>query len=73
MSRKARIEKRLLAEQDTVGQRRTERKEQEELAGKKKLEASLTKAQRLARLDARKADGKGPPPRIARAGKPLRR
>ena len=73
MSRKARTEKRLLAEQATVGQQRDERKEQEELAGKKKLEASLTKAQRLALLEAKEGAGKEPPRRVARPGKPLKR
>jgi hypothetical protein len=50
--------------------RRAERKEQEELAGKKKLDAALTKTQRLSELQKEKDHN---PPRVARPGKPLRR
>ena len=44
MPRQSRQEQRMLREQDTVGMRRAERKEMEELAGKKRIEAALTKA-----------------------------
>jgi hypothetical protein len=73
MSRRSRREDRLLKEQDTVGMQRAERKEQEELAGKKKLEASVNKAQRLIELQERKKEGGERPQRIARIGKPLKR
>jgi hypothetical protein len=71
MSRRARREQRLLKEQDTVGMRRAERKELEELAGKKKIEASMTKAQRMMELQKKENDLGAHPPRIARPGKPL--
>jgi hypothetical protein len=51
--------------------RRAERKEQEELAGKKKIETGLTKAMRLVKTQEKKSDAR--PPRIARVGKPLKR
>jgi len=73
MPRRSRQEKRLLKEQDTVGMQRAERKEQEELAGKKKTEAALTKAQRLALLAERETDSAPRPRRVARVGKPLKR
>jgi|GEM_PF-6732227 len=74
MPRKARIEKRLVADQDSVGEQRAVRKEQEELTSRKKVEAAaLTKAQRLARLQDHEIESKGPAPRIARPGKPLKR
>src|SRR4051794_15269333 len=74
MSRRTRPVQRLLKEQDTVGAQRAERKEQEELAGKKKkLEAALTKTQRMGKLEEREKDIVAHPPRIARVGKPLRR
>jgi hypothetical protein len=54
--------------------RRAERKEQEELAGKKKkTEAALTKAQRMAKLEEKESNPVPRPPRIARIGKPLKR
>jgi hypothetical protein len=73
MSRKSRHEQRLLKEQDTVGMRRAERKEQEELAGKKMIEASAAKARRLLELQQEKSDVDAHPPRLARPGKPLKR
>ena len=74
MSRRTRREERLLKEQDTVGMRRAERKEQEELAGrKKKAEAVLTKAQRMAKLEEKENIFGVRPPRVARIGKPLKR
>ncbi len=62
-----------MKEQDTVGQRRAERKEQEELAGKKKVESALTKAQRMLKLEQKEREIGAPPPRVARVGKPLKR
>ena len=71
MSRRSRREQRLLADQDTVGMQRAERKEQEELAGRKKIEANRTKAIRLAETQETKTAPR--PRRIARVGKPLKR
>lgn len=73
MSRRNRREQRILKEQDTVGARRAERKEMEELAGKKKSEAALTKVQRLREFQKEKSDLEARPARIARPGKPLKR
>lgn len=73
MSRRSRPIQRLAKEQDTVGARRAERKEQEELAGKKKIETALTKVQRMAKLEEREKDSDARPRRIARVGKPLKR
>ncbi len=74
MPRRSRIEQRLLKDQDTVGGRRAERQEQEELAGKKKkTEGALTKAQRMARIAETEHDAKDKPVRVARVGKPLKR
>jgi hypothetical protein len=70
MSRRSRREERLLKEQDTVGMRRAERKELEELAGKKKTEAA--RAQRMGKK-MEKTDSNAQPSRIARPGKPLQR
>ena len=54
--------------------RRAERQEQEDLAGKKKkAEAALTKAQRMARLEEKEKEVDVRPRRIARVGKPLKR
>ena len=50
---------------------RAERKEQEELAGKTKIEGARTKALRMVKLQERKSDIDAHPPRIARIGKPL--
>jgi len=71
MSRRTRHVDRLLKEQDTVGMQRDERKEQEELTGKKKIEAARTKAMRLMHPEEKKSDLEGRPPRVARVGKPL--
>jgi hypothetical protein len=73
MSRRTRQVDRLIKEQDTVGAQREERKEQEELAGKKKVEGSLVKAQRLMQLEEKKKDVGTRPVRVARPGKPLKR
>jgi hypothetical protein len=73
MSRRSRREERLLKEQDTVGMRRDARKEQEELAGRKKTEGALTKVQRMGKLQEKERDINAHPPRIARVGKPLKR
>ena len=54
--------------------KRAERKEQEELARKKKsLEAAMTKAQRLIRMEEGEKSSGARPERIARPGKPLKR
>jgi hypothetical protein len=74
MPRKARIEKRLVAEQNTVGQQRDERKELDELASRKKVAAAAeTKALRLAQLENRADIPEDPARRTARPGKPLKR
>jgi hypothetical protein len=52
---------------------RVERKEQEELAGRKKVEQARLKAQRMGNLQERKSDIDARPPRVARIGKPLKR
>jgi len=51
--------------------RRAERKEQEELAGKKKIETGVTKAMLMVKSQEKKSDIR--PRRIARVGKPLKR
>ena len=51
--------------------RRAERKEQEELAGRKKIEAARTKGLRM--VQEKENDVGFHPPRIARVGKPLKR
>lgn len=71
MARKSRLEQRIQQEQETVGMRRAERKEQEELAGKKKLEVAHTRALKLANQKQAESDNR--PVRVARAGKPLKR
>lgn len=53
--------------------RRAERKEQEELAGKKKVESAMTKAQRMLKLQEKDSDVSFRPRRTARPGKPLKR
>ena len=73
MSRRARKEQRILAEQDTVAMRRAERQEQEALAGKSKVEARLTREQRLATRRENEARVPARPRRTARPGKPLKR
>ncbi|MDR3402647.1 MAG: hypothetical protein P4L99_09125 [Chthoniobacter sp.] len=52
---------------------RTERKEQEELTGKKKIEAARTKALQMMHPEEKKSEIEGRPPRVARIGKPLKR
>ena len=73
MPRKARIEKRLRAEQPTVGQQRAERQEQERIIGEKMRESTRRRALRTVPEDAAEPLGKGAPPRIARPSKPLKR
>lgn len=73
MPRKPRIEKRLRAEQPTVGQQRAERQEQEELIGEKMRESTRRRALRTAPAEAEQPLGKGAPPRLARPSKPLKR
>ena len=51
--------------------RRDERKEQEDLAGKKKYEAARTKAMQM--LEEKKVEETNRPARVARVGKPLKR
>ena len=71
MSRRSRREERLLKEQDTVGMLRTERKDQEELAGRKKTADARLQG---ARTDGERDEDHGVrPARIARIGKPLKR
>src|SRR5438552_1807820 len=73
MSRRTRRQERLLKEQNTVGMQRAERKEQEELAGRKKVEGARTSAQRMVSPQERKSEIDARPRRIARVGKPLKR
>lgn len=73
MSRRTRNVDKLRHEEDTVGARRAERHEQEELAGKRKIEAAKAKALRAQELEREKRDIDAHPPRIARIGKPLKR
>jgi hypothetical protein len=63
----------MLKEQDTVGMLRDARKEQEELAGKKKAASALGHEERLAILREQEASGGGRPRRVPRPGKPLKR
>ena len=53
--------------------RRAERKEQEELAGKKKIESGVTKAIRMIKSQEKENGINVRPRRIARVGKPLKR
>jgi hypothetical protein len=63
----------MLEEQDTVGMSRDARKEQEELAGKKKTASTLGHEERLATLREQEASDGKRPQRVARPGKPLKR
>jgi hypothetical protein len=63
----------MLAEQDTVGMMREARKEQEELAGKKKAASALGHEERLAILRETEAGTTERPRRVPRPGKPLKR
>ncbi|EDY21343.1 hypothetical protein CfE428DRAFT_1636 [Chthoniobacter flavus Ellin428] len=73
MSRRTRQTDKLLKEQDTVGAQRAERKELEEMSGRKKVEASRVRAQRALSLEDKPDDTENRPQRIARVGKPLKR
>jgi len=73
MSRRTRHQDRLLKEQDTVGMQRAERRELEEMASRKKVEASRVRAQRGLSLEHKPEEADTRPQRIARAGKPLKR
>jgi hypothetical protein len=73
MARRSHREQKLRDEQDTVAMRRAERKEQEELTGRKRSEVALTKAQRLLELRKREHGEPAIPRRVARPGKPLKR
>lgn len=53
--------------------RRAERKEQEELAGRKKIEAAAARTRRITELQKEELASAPRPRRIARAGKPLKR
>jgi hypothetical protein len=63
----------MLDEQDTVGMLRDARKEQEELAGKKKAASALGHEERLAILREQEGGNAGRPRRVPRPGKPLKR
>jgi len=63
----------MLAEQDTVGMLRDARKEQEELAGKKRAAATLGYEERLETLREQGVGNEGRPRRVPRPGKPLKR
>lgn len=69
MPRRARHEKRIIQEQETVGMQREIRKEMDELSGKKKKQAPFPTDKRVERLAEKEA---AQPRRIARPGKPLR-
>ena len=73
MSRRSRPIERLVKEQDTVGAQRAERREQEELAGKKKAKTTLTKTLRMVELEDSEKEAQPNSPRVARAGKPHKR
>ena len=81
MRSRARQERRLEAEQDTVGARRAERLEQEKLGAHSNLEVILPRAKRAENLERRQQKAAAAkehsysekPRRIARPGKPLKR
>lgn len=73
MSRRTRQTDKLMKEQDTVGMQRAERKELEEMSGRKKVEASRVRAQRGMSLEDKPEDTENRPQRVARPGKPLKR
>ena len=73
MPRRSRIEQRLVKELDTVGAQRAERKEQEELAGKKKIETAAARTKRLEMMQEKEPETTIRPRRTARVGKPLKR
>ena len=73
MPRRSRIEKRLLAEQDTVGALRQEKNEQDALTASRKIEPAQAKARRQLRPHEQIDDKDVHPPRIGRVGKPLKR
>jgi hypothetical protein len=73
MRSRARAEKRLQKETPTVGERRSERQEQERLGSKSNVEAVVTKEKRLERLREKESEIAANPRRTARPGKPLKR
>ena len=73
MSRRTRQTDRLLKEQNTVGMQRAERKELEEMAGRKKVEAARVRAQRALSQEDKDKETENRPLRVARVGKPLKR
>ena len=73
MSRRTRHTDRLLKEQDTVGMQRAERKEQEEMSGRRKVDAARVRAQRAMSQEDKDPETESRPVRVARVGKPLKR
>jgi hypothetical protein len=73
MPRRSRHEQRHLSDQDTVGMRRAERKEQEELAGLDRNKTAADRAQRIAANEGKENDPAPRPRHVARVGKPLKR
>jgi hypothetical protein len=73
MSRRTRHQDKLLKEQATVGMQRQERREQEELAGKQKLETARARTQRAAMVAEKEGEQSIRLRRTARPGKPLKR
>jgi hypothetical protein len=73
MRSRAREERRLLREQDTIGALRAERLEQEALGSQRNVEIILTKAKKQARVEAERPKAEARPRREARPGKPLKR
>jgi hypothetical protein len=73
MSRRTRSQDRLLKEQETVGMQRAERREQEELAGRQKLDAARARTLRTAMTEDREQEAPMRARRTARPGKPLKR
>ena len=56
-----------------MADQRAERAEQQSLAGKTNVEATITKETRMERLREKTADIEAHPRRVARVGKPLHR
>lgn len=73
MRSRARQEKKLLREQDTVGARRDERREQETLGAHPNLEVIPTQAKRRDKVPGEEPEAAPRARRTARPGKPLKR
>jgi hypothetical protein len=73
MRSRARQEKRLLREQDTVGARRAERREQETLGAHPNLEVIPTQPKRREKIPEDEPEAAARPRRLPRPGKPLKR